>query len=158
MDILSTYITPCLKNIQFWLVHKTFYNNCLWEVFLLQLEFVQRITNKKVLLRERKRHTARRVTSARYAALCNGGVPWVGGTPSQVGGTPSQVGGYPISGPGGYPILGQGGYPISGRGYPISVLGVHWVPPPYRPGWGVPWVTPYPDLRWGTPLLRPGMG
>ena len=29
--------------------------------------------NKKVLLRERKRHTARRVASARYAALCNGG-------------------------------------------------------------------------------------
>ena len=28
---------------------------------------------KKVLLRERKRHTARRVASARYAALCNGG-------------------------------------------------------------------------------------
>ena len=33
--------------------------------------------NKKVLLRERKSHTARRVASARYAALSNGG----GGNP-----------------------------------------------------------------------------
>ena len=37
--------------------------------------------NKKVLLRERKRHTARRVASAHYAALSNG---W-GGTPSRPG-------------------------------------------------------------------------
>ena len=41
------------------------------------------IFNKKVLLRERKRHTTRRVASARYAALCKwgGGVPRVGGLP-----------------------------------------------------------------------------
>ena len=36
--------------------------------------------NKKVLLRERKRHNARRVASARYAALSNGG----GGVPHPV--------------------------------------------------------------------------
>ena len=33
----------------------------------------EKLKNKKVLLRERKRHTACRVASARYAALCNGG-------------------------------------------------------------------------------------
>ena len=58
--------------------------------------------NKKVLLRERKRHTARRVASARYAALCNGG----GGV------NPSQVGGYPV------PCLGRGGTPSQVGGVP----------------------------------------
>ena len=41
----------------------------------------KQLLNKKVLLRERKRHTAHPVASARYAALSNG---WMGG------------GGYPI--------------------------------------------------------------
>ena len=50
--------------------------------------------NKKVLLGKRKRHTARRVTSARYAALSNG---W---------------GGYPIQTWDGVPL------PIPGTGYP----------------------------------------
>ena len=84
--------------------------------------------NKKVLLRERKRHTARRVASARYADLSRGGYPVPcqvgGGTPSHVwGGTLSQVGGDPIPGQGGYPIPCAGGYPISGPG------GVPRVPP-----------------------------
>ena len=48
--------------------------------------------NKKVLLRERKRHTARRVGSAHYAALSRGAVPRPG-----------------LDGGGGYPIPGQGG-------------------------------------------------
>ena len=53
--------------------------------------------NKKVLLRERKRHTARRVVSARYVGR-GGGYPiqsWWGGTPSSHGGggTPSSYGG-----------------------------------------------------------------
>ena len=58
--------------------------------------------NKKVLLRERKRHTACRVGSARYAALSSG---W---------------GGYPIPGLGGipWPGLDGEGYPIPGWGYP----------------------------------------
>ena len=96
--------------------------------------------NKKVLLRERKRHTAHRIASAHYAALCNGG------TPSQVwGGTPSQVGGYPIS--------GQGGYPISGRGvHPSQVWGVPRVPPP-PPGQTWDGVPPRPE-RWGTPAYH----
>ena len=90
----------------------------------------------KVILRERKRHTTRRVASTRCAALSNpdlvpgGGVPgpkFRGGTPCQVlGGTPSQVKG-------------------RGKGTPSQVQGV-----------------PHPDLVWGgtpgTPLPRPGMG
>ena len=60
---------------------------------------VEEILNKKVLLRERKRHTARHVASARYAALPSvcvwgGGVPQPGldggGVPHQRGGTPCQ--------------------------------------------------------------------
>ena len=78
--------------------------------------------SKKVLLCERKRHTARHVASARYAG--GGGYPVPGprwGTPSQVwggphprsrGGTLSQVwGDYPITGPGGTPSQVRGGTP-----------------------------------------------
>ena len=100
--------------------------------------------NKKVLLCERKRHTACRVASARYAD------PSGGGTPSQVwGGTLSQVqGGYPIPGLGGLPHPRSWGYPIPGLGgYPIpDPWGTP--PPSSRPGWGNP---PTLDLRWGTP-------
>ena len=80
--------------------------------------------NKKVLLRECKRHTARRVGSARYAALSSGwggtpsqgGTParswWWGGTPSWVGCTSSQVWRVPQSGlGGGVPHPGVGGTP-----------------------------------------------
>ena len=111
-------------------------------------------TNKKVLLRERKRHTARRVSSARYAG---------GGTPSQVQGVPRpRSGGVPcprfqgVSHPrsGGYPVPGLGGYPIPGsRGYPIPGLGEY--PIPGLDGGGVP----HPDLVRGVPPpARPGMG
>ena len=49
--------------------------------------------NKKVLLRERKRHTARHAASARYAGW--GGVPHGGWVPHKVmlGDTPSSHGG-----------------------------------------------------------------
>ena len=100
--------------------------------------------HKKVLLRERKRHTARRVASARYAgggggypvpgprgggphAKSGGGgvVPsprsgWGGGTKSE-GGTPSQV--------------WVGGGTKSEGGTPSQVLGEGGIPS--RPGWGV---------------------
>ena len=66
-------------------------------------------TNKKVLLRERKRHTDRRVASTRYAAPGGGGgVPWAGAP--MLGGTPGQA--PPL--PGGYP----GWAPPLVRGYP----------------------------------------
>ena len=43
---------------------------------------LKKYLNKKVPLRERKRHTARRVASACYAALCNaGGGPEMGNPP-----------------------------------------------------------------------------
>ena len=103
--------------------------------------------NKKVLLRERKRHTGRRVASAHYAALPNG---WGRGVPHPV---LAVVLGYlsPPSRP------GQGGTPtiqtwLAGGGTPNT-------PPPSRPGRAqVPptiqtWdgVSPHPDQGWGTP-------
>ena len=95
--------------------------------------------NKKVLLRERKRHTARRVASASS--------PGQGSTPS----IPDR--GVP------HPVLDGGTHPVLGRGYPIlSWMGI---PPfipgqrvlPSRPGLGYPPSGP----GWGTPS-RPGMG
>ena len=91
--------------------------------FLWPNEFT---SNKKVLQRERKRHTTRRVASARYADLSRGGTPsqvW-GGTPSHVWGVPRpRSGGVPRPMSGGYPIPGQGvTHPMSG-GYPVPCLG-----------------------------------
>ena len=102
--------------------------------------------NKKVLLREHKRHTARHVASARYAALSayregEGVVPHPvldggGDVPHPVlygGCTPSQ----------GTPHLDLGcGAPINWMGYPL-------------PGPGMGYLT---LAGWGTPLPGPGMG
>ena len=112
------------------------------------------LENKKVLLRERKRHTARRVARARYADLLR--VGW--GTQSHARGVPSprsrgvpslRSGGYPIPGPGGVPQpMSRGGYPGLGwrvphprsrGGTPSQVWwGVPGTPPSSRPGWGTP--------------------
>ena len=104
--------------------------------------------NKKVLLRERKRHTARRVVSIlllSYPGTPPGGVPDLGthggvpdpGTPRGVPDPGTQIR-YPPGGtqvrypPGGYP--GQvpppqwrGGYPVSSSrgGYPWYLTRVH---------------------------------
>ena len=72
----------------------TFYTNFVRttyssEIWYESLPFRFQNLNKRVILRERKRHTARRVASARYAG-------WGGGTPSSHGGggvTPSSHGG-----------------------------------------------------------------
>ena len=93
--------------------------------------------NKKVLLRERKRHTARRIASTCYAALSH----------------PDLVGRYPIQ-------TWSGGTP-SRPGW-----GVPWVLPTIQTWSGVPQVPPTiwtwdgepPDLRWGTTPPRPGTG
>ena len=131
--------------------------------------------NKKVLLRERKRHTARHVASARYVG---GGV------------TPSSHGGYP---PPSRPGQGTPHHPDLARVTPHHP-DLARIPPPSRPGWGTPhprpgmgypshhqdligvpptiknWpgyspnhpdlagVPPTPDLGWGIPHPRPGMG
>ena len=133
------------------------------------------LNNKKVLLRERKRHTARHIASTRYAALSNpdlvgGGVPhpdlvrgypiqtWLGVPPHHpdlVGGTPGTphpdlVRGVP------HPDL-VGGYP----GYLPHHPDLRWGTPHLDMGWGTPnlrWGTPHLDLGWGTPLPRPEMG
>ena len=78
--------------------------------------------NKKVLLHERKKHTARRVASTPSIVLSGAGVPW--GTPSQDRGTL----GYPHSDldrhPPSWPSWGTphpdlaGEYPIPGQGVP----------------------------------------
>ena len=126
------------------------------------------VNYKKVLLRERKRHTARRVASARYADLSpdgggggryriqslmgGGGVPHPvldkGCTPSSPGwgDTPHLV----LDA--GYPIQSQWGVPQvywSWMEYPpVSRMGV---PPCPDLGWGSPPPPSNPDMGWGTP-------
>ena len=114
--------------------------------------------NKKVLLRERKRHTTRRVASAHFADW--GGVPWV--TPC-----PRSGRGVPHSADRGDPILLTRGYPHprSGWGYLGVPLSWSWMgyPSPPRQQNGIPPIqtwdgippTPLPDLRWGTPPAPP---
>ena len=143
--------------------------------------------NKKVLLRERKRHTACRVASARYAG--GGGVVprpvmvgvphpvMVGGVthPVMVRGTPSSHGGGGVpptiqTWPGGYPRYPHHSdlarrvpqVPPPMQTFPGGTPGT---PAPSRPGWGAPQVSPHhPDLaRGGTPgtpplPFRPGHG
>ena len=112
------------------------------------------MTNKKVLLRERKRHTARCVANTPYVVLTGyppgggggpgtppGGVrepPWGGlgttppGVPGQVprgcgnppGGSSTPPGGVPSQVPGGVQVPTRGGYPVR---YPGGVPGQ--VPP-----------------------------
>ena len=123
-----------------------------------------KLNHKKVLLRERKRHTARHIESARYAR----GVPH----PVMVVGYPSSHGGgvpHPLmrisptiqTWPGGYPIQSWWGWVP----HPV-MMGVG---TPSSHGKGVPQVpSRHPDLGWGTshhqtwdgvpPTIRPGMG
>ena len=144
------------------------------------------LRNKKVLLRERKRHTVRRVASARYADLypvpCLGGypfpcprgypVPCLGGTPSHIwGGTPFHVWGVPHPRSGGYPVPcpgvphpRSGGYPVPcSEGYPIPGLGgTHprsGGTPSQVQGGTHPRLGGTPSqVKGGTPLTRPVMG
>ena len=91
--------------------------------------------NKKVLLRERKRHTARRVERGMYPIQSW----WCWGVPH-----PVMVGG--TLGTPHHPDLAGWGTPGTP---PPSDLGLG-IPPPSRPGWGVPWVPPHhPDLAGG---------
>ena len=121
------------------------------------MQFSMYFPNKKVLLRERKRHTTRHISSTPYSVPYRGiPHPWLGGTPSWVppiltwpGGTPSLDGGvgYPILG---YPPLFWPGQEVphpwaGGREYPIlgyPHLGVpsppSWPDPPPHPGMGHP--------------------
>ena len=95
-------------------------------------EFVYISNNKKVLLRECKRHTVRRIASGRYAALSP---DWGGGGE-----------GHP------YPDL-DGGPHVSpsgpGMGYPLSgpEIGL----PPHQEGWGCPRPTHPQSGRMGNP-------
>ena len=148
------YLSLSFKCGQYQIVAPEWGCNPFWTKFI--------IFNKKILLREGKRHTARRVASACYADLSRGvpylrsrGVPrpMSGGVPHPGSGVgvlhPRSGGGYPIPGP----ARGEGGTPSqTWPGYPP---GQTWdgVPPRIDLGWG----TPYPDLRWGTPSPHRGV-
>ena len=102
----------------------------IWKTLFRLSRLLTRLVNKKVLLRERKRHTARRVANALSVGW---GWGW-GGTPSSHDGGevpyPVMVGKVP------HPVMVVGGYPR--------------VPPPSRPGQGR--YTPHhPDLAGGYP-------
>ena len=148
---------------------------------IVVIEVLNIFVNKKVLLREHKRHTARRVASARFAdwggvphpILDGGGVPSTPRPRSGWRGTPSNLGrgACPRSGRGGggYPIQSwTGGYPPSAEwdtpnqtwdGVP-PIQTWDGVPPQSRPGMGYPpspdlgWGTPHPDLGWDTPPVQ----
>ena len=117
-QLLNVYSQKCLQGC--WIM-KMFHNKI----------------NKKILLRERKRHTAHRVLSTPSAVLSRRGrgIPhhWTGG-----GGTPSLTGVPPILTWWGFPIPGWG-YPIPDQGTPSSGPSQHIPPPPAGPGWGTPW-------------------
>ena len=86
---------------------------------------------------------ARRVASAHYAVLCNGGGGWKWGAPWDMG--------YPLTwGIPGHGVHPRDGVPLPEMGYPRLEMGY----PPTQTWYGLP---PYPDLRWGTPP-RPEMG
>ena len=121
--------------------------------------YSKNIKNKKVLLRERKKHTANHIASACYAALSPdwGGVPHLRSR-WRVS-HPRSGWGYPIPGPGrGYPSqvqVGitpsqvQVGYPIPGPGWGYPIPSLDRVVPIPGPGPGLDGVPPH--LRWGTP-------
>ena len=89
--------------------------------YIILIKNLKLCFNKKVLLRERKRHTARRVARARYAAL-------------MVGGGRGST----------YPDLGFVGYPWV-PSPPHPDLG------PHLDGGGGIQATPHPDLGWWYP-------
>ena len=102
-------------------------------------------SNKKVLLRESKRHTACHVASAHYAALSNGGGL---GTPP-----PSSPGQGQVPLPPTIQTWSRGGTPDTPH-HPDLARGYHATIQTWD---GVS--TNHPDLGWGTPdPPRPGMG
>ena len=120
-----------------------------------------KLENKKVLLRERKRHSTHCVAVA-SACYSRGGVPrippqtwdgvppwtWDGVTPSTWtwDGVPPYLDlgwGTPLPGP----EMGYPPYLDLGWGTPLPGPGMGYQPRP-RTEMGYP---PYPDLRWGTP-------
>ena len=120
-------------------------------------EFVMKIQNKKVLLRERKRHTARRVASTRSTGLR----PGDGQPPSSSGqeGSPHLVllGGLP------HPVIDPGAPPPPILTWDLTWLGgIPWSTSPgrhLRKWWLAPWEMDMGPVdgsimgwRWGYPM------
>ena len=133
MKIESPRVTKELKDTQ--KLHKV---HCIQEINFQEAD-KKSPGYKKVLLRERKMHTARRVASARYAALFpDKGVP--------------------------HPVLGRGtpGYtPILTWGYPLPHLDLGWGTPLHLLdlGWDYRPPPPPPILTWeeGNPFWPDGV-
>ena len=166
---LMTLTDPCLVgSVLFRHIQNSHFSTATEHFLLYSYEevktptYVFHINNKKVLLRERKRHTARRVVSTPYVVLP--GYPPPGGTQTSVpprGGTQTSVpplggypGGYPDLGtpPGGYPDLGTPPGGVPGPRYPPSPRGVPGgVPRPRYPPGGTQTSVPPPG---GVPRPR----
>ena len=95
---LSYYTTHPGAELCIYVAHTNKYSNCKFYI------------NKKVLLRERKRHTARRVASTPYVVLTGYSPPWPGCPPLAGPGRVPPQPGYP-------PWLDLAGYP---PGWPIE--------------------------------------
>ena len=131
-----------------------------WVIPILNLPVPKAMKNKKVLLRERKRHTTHRPPRSKYMPCCSS---W--GYPSPVltwdldEGVP-----HPSDRMTSDPILTWDGvppHPDLGRGYPHPDLGRGYSPPNLRrrnpPILTWEWVPPCPDLGW-VPPSWPGKG
>ena len=122
---------------------------CVGSFTLKFVSYLQLMNNKKVLLREHKGHTARRVASARY---CGGRVPhpvMVGGTPGTPPPTIQTWLGYPLPPPS---RPGPGGYPRYPPPHHPDLAGVT-PPPPHHPDLaGLP--PPPPSRCWLTNKLK----
>ena len=134
----TVFTVTSLWSCILWILSKTFIRHLMmvlaWSSPVIPLSK----SNKKVLLRERKRHTARHVASACHAVLV-GGVTYPGG-----GYLPWWRGTYP--GGGGYLPWWRGGTYPGGGGVPTLVEGGTY-PGGYLPWWRgyLPW--------WGVPTL-----
>ena len=136
---------PCYNiqgNYQYWMINHLVF---LWEILpplFFEKKSLKQRRNKKVLLRERKRHTARCVANTPYVVLT--GYPPGGGTR-----VPPLRGGYPVRYPGG------SGYPPGG--VPSQVPGGVRVPPRGGTRSGTPGGSGYPS-RGGVPSQVPPPG
>ena len=161
----------CNLNLIKLMVWHLFILNCIFDVgcYTIKSYFTDEIKdfdNKRVLLRERKRHTACRIASAHFADLSpdrGGGGGWGYHIQSWMGGVTASSPGWGVP----HPVFDGGGVPhpvlngvlhhVLDGGVPqdIPILILDGVPPiqtwdrvPPSAEWGT---SSHPDLGWGTP-------